>query len=79
MSNIVYLKHFFFGGGGGFSRLVFILSWGSSTKQIDIIISDEFITEIIFFSIIFSFSLYILIFVCLSVCIVTLNYVNKLN
>ena len=65
MSNIDYLKKFFW--GGLLSISIYTKLGVPPQKQRDIIKSDEFIEEIIFFSMIFSFWLYILIFVCLYV------------
>ena len=77
MLNTVYLKkNFFFLGGGGLLSISIYTKLGVPLQnQTDIIKSDKFIEEIIFFSVIFSFWLYmyILIFQCLYV--LTLNYV----
>ena len=77
MLNTVYLNLFFFLGGGGLLSISIYTMFGVPPhNQIDIIKSDKFIEEIIFFSMIFSFwlYLYILIFQCLYV--LTLNYVK---
>ena len=74
MLNTVYLKKFF--GGGLLSISIYTKLRVPPQNQTDIIKSDKFIEEIIFFSMIFSFWLYmyILIFQCLYV--LTLNYVK---
>ena len=77
MLNAVYLKKFFW-EGGLFSISIYTKLGVPPQNQTDITKSDKFIEEIFFFSMIFSFWLYmyILIFQCLYV--LTLNYV-KLN
>ena len=74
MLNTVYLKNFF--GGALLSISIYTKLGVPPQNQTDIIKSDKFIEEIIFFSMIFSFWLYmyILIFQCLYV--LTLNYVK---
>ena len=70
MSNIVYLKTIF----GGLLSISICTKLGvPPQKQTDIIKSDEFIKETIFFSMIFSFWLYMYISIVVCLYVLTLS------